>query len=56
MRLEWAHAQCLGQGLLEVGFGLHDIGGLAWAWTTPSWCSARASFPRSWSCRVSLSA
>ena len=55
---ERAHAEFLGQGegLLVVGFGLRGIGGSAWAWTTPSWCSASASFPRSLSCRARSSA
>ena len=30
--------------------------GSAWAWTTPSWCSASASFPRSLCCRARSSA
>jgi hypothetical protein len=36
--LERAHAQLLGQGqgLLVVRFSLRDMGGSAWAWTTPS--------------------
>jgi len=43
---ERAHAQFLsqGQGLLIVGFGLRDIGGAAWAWTTPAG-AARALVP-----------
>jgi hypothetical protein len=37
VRLERAHAECRGQGegLLVVGLGLCNIGGSAWAWTTP---------------------
>src|SRR2546422_11292472 len=51
---ERAHAERLGQrqGLPVVGFSLHDIGGSAWAWTTPSWCSAYASLARSWCCQA----
>src|SRR5262249_7641698 len=58
MGSECAHAEFLGQGegLLVVGFGLRDIGGAAWAWTTPSWCSACASRPRSFCCRARSSA